>query len=179
MGLEGTHFSNPHGLDAPDHYSCAADLAALAAYAMENPIFAKTVSTKSVTVGQRVLKNHNKLLWRVDGADGVKTGYTKAAGRILVSSATRAGRRLICVTINASDDWNDHNYLLEKGFADYRVCNVVTAGQALSTVDVAGGQAGTVLLLAGEDFSFMLKERPGCFIFIGNGDSSSGCSGFE
>ena len=75
LGLKETHFVNPHGLDAPEHYSTARDLAVLAAYAMENPIFAKTVSAKTITVGQRHLRNHNKLLWQVDGADGVKTGY--------------------------------------------------------------------------------------------------------
>lgn len=156
LGLTGSHFVNPHGLDAPDHYSCAADLAKLAVHAMENPIFAMTVSTKNVTVGQHILKNHNKLLWRVEGADGVKTGFTKAAGRILVSSATRGGRRLICVTINAPDDWNDHAMLLEKGFEDYSLCSVVSAGQVLDTVQVSGGQAGQVHILAGEDFSYAL-----------------------
>ena len=95
LGMTGSHFENPNGLDAPGHYSTARDLAILASYAMENPIFARTVSTKQVTVGNRCLTNHNKLLWQVDGADGVKTGYTKAAGRILVSSALRDGRRLI------------------------------------------------------------------------------------
>jgi len=156
LGLENTHFVNPHGLDAPDHYSCASDLARLAAYAMEDPIFAMTVSTKNVTVGERSLRNHNKLLWRVEGADGVKTGYTKAAGRILVSSACRDGRRLICATINAPDDWNDHTALLEKGFQDFSVHTIVTAGHCLATVEVAGGQAGQVPLLAGEDFSYAL-----------------------
>ena len=109
LGLESTHFANPHGLDAPDHHSTARDLAVLASYAMENPIFAQTVSTKTVRAGERSLRNHNKLLWQVDGADGVKTGFTKAAGRILVSSATRDGRRLVAVTINAPDDWNDQD----------------------------------------------------------------------
>lgn len=94
LGMKNTHFVNPHGLDAPGHYSTARDLAILAAYAMNNPLFAKTVSAKTVTVGQRYLRNHNKLLWQLDGADGVKTGFTKAAGRILVSSAVRQGRRL-------------------------------------------------------------------------------------
>jgi D-alanyl-D-alanine carboxypeptidase len=117
LGLTGTHFENPHGLDSPNHYSTARDLAVLAAYAMKNPIFARTVSTKNVRVGERSLQNHNKLLWRVEGADGVKTGYTKAAGRILVSSATRDGRRLICVTINDGNDWADHAVLLEDGFS--------------------------------------------------------------
>ena len=77
LGMTGTHFENPNGLDSPEHYSTAKDLAVLSAYAMENPIFAKTVSTKTVTIGNRSLRNHNKLLWQVEGADGVKTGYTK------------------------------------------------------------------------------------------------------
>ena len=156
LGLTNSHFVNPHGLDAPGHYSCARDLAVLAAYAMEDPVFAMTVSTKSVTVGQRVMKNHNKLLWRVEGADGVKTGYTKAAGRILVSSATRGGRRLICTTINAPDDWNDHEALLERGFKEFSLHTLVEAGQILGTAEASGGQAGTVELVAGEDFSYAL-----------------------
>jgi D-alanyl-D-alanine carboxypeptidase len=131
-------------------------LAVLAAYAMENPIFYKTVSAKSVTAGQRQLTNHNKLLWRLEGADGVKTGYTKAAGRILVSSATRQGRRLVGVTINAPDDWNDHAALLEDGFSRFRMQRIVTKGDLVGTVEIAGGQTGHVQLLAGADFQFPL-----------------------
>ena len=116
LGLTGTHFVNPHGLDAPGHYSTARDLAVLGAYAMENPIFARTVSAKSVRIGDRYLTNHNKLLWRLDGAEGIKTGYTQAAGRILVSSASRDDRRLLAVTIDAPDDWNDHAYRWNKVF---------------------------------------------------------------
>ena len=156
LGMTGTHFENPHGLDSPGHYSTARDMAVLAAYAMENPIFVKTVSTKTVTVGQRVMKNHNRLLWQVDGADGIKTGFTKAAGRILVSSATRQGRRLIAVTMNAPNDWQDHTKLLEQGFRDYTVVQIVEKGQVLATVEVAGGQAGNVELIATEDFSYAL-----------------------
>ena len=159
LGLSGTHFANPNGLDAPGHYATARDLAALAAYAMENPIFYQTVSTKSVKLGQRYLTNHNKLLWRVEGADGVKTGYTRAAGRILVSSATRNGRRLICVTINAPDDWNDHCDLLEQGFSEFQLQNLVTKGQIMGTVEIAGGQRGRVSLLAAEDFDYALAEQ--------------------
>ena len=101
LGLHDTHFVNPHGLDAPEHYSTARDLAALTAYAMADPIFARTVGAKTITVGERVLTNHNKLLWQLPGCEGVKTGYTKAAGRILVSSATRDRRRVIAVSIDA------------------------------------------------------------------------------
>ncbi len=162
LGLTGTHFENPNGLDSPGHYSTARDLAKLASYAMENPIFAKTVSAKSLKVGQRYLTNHNKLLWRVEGADGVKTGYTKAAGRILVSSAMRQGRRLIMVTLDDPDDWDDHAALLEEGFSRYSVKRIVTRGQTVDTVEVAGGENQQVSLLAAENFDYAIaqEERP-------------------
>ncbi len=162
LGMQDTHFENPNGLDAPGHYSTARDLAVLAAYAMENPIFAKTVSAKTVKIGERYLQNHNKLLWRVEGADGVKTGYTKAAGRILVSSARRQDRRLIAVTIDAPDDWNDHEKLLNEGFSRYSVRKIVTKGDLIDTVEVEGGERCSVELLAAEDFSYALapEERP-------------------
>ena len=162
LGLHNTHFANPNGLDSPGHYSTARDLAVLAAYAMENPIFRKTVSTKSLRMGQRCLINHNKLLWRVEGADGVKTGYTRAAGRILVSSATRNGRRILAVTIDDPDDWNDHASLLEAGFSRYEVKQVVTKGQYVDTVEVVGGEGAQVQILAAEDFPYALapEEQP-------------------
>lgn len=153
LGLNGTHFTNPHGLDAPEHYSTARDLAVLAAYAMKNPIFAQTVSTKQVRVGQRCLTNHNKLLWQVDGADGVKTGYTRAAGRILVSSAVRQGRRLVCVTINDGNDWADHAALYQDGFSRFSVEKILSAGECVGTLTVFGGESQQVNVMAREDYS--------------------------
>ena len=94
----------------------------------------------------------------MEGADGVKTGYTRAAGRILVSSATRNGRRLICVTMDDPDDWNDHSHLLEQGFSEFAVRRLVEAGETLVTVEIAGGQAGYVNLLAAEDFDYALTD---------------------
>ena len=168
LGMDDSHFENPNGLDAPGHYSTARDLAVLAAYAMKNPIFCKTVSTKSIAIGDRYLRNHNKLLWQVDGADGIKTGYTRAAGRILVSSAVREGRRLVAVTINAPDDWNDHAALLELGFAGFTNQRLVQAGQIVGAAEIAGGQSGFVQLLAAEYFDYpiapderMTLEVPG------------------
>ena len=158
LGLTNTHFENPNGLDSPGHYSTARDLAVLAAYAMENPIFAKTVSTKSVKVGERYLTNHNKLLWQMEDADGVKTGFTKAAGRILVSSAVRDGRRLICVTMNDPNDWADHKALLEDGFGRYTVQTVVAAGETLGDIQVLSGTGDSVSLVAEEDFSYALAN---------------------
>lgn len=159
LGLTGTHFENPNGLDSPGHYSTARDLAKLAAYAMKNPIFYKTVSAKSVRIGERCLTNHNKLLWKLEGADGVKTGFTKAAGRILVSSATRQGRRIIGVTIDAPDDWNDHCQLLNEGFARYQDRQIVQAGQRVSVQEVLGGDARRIEVLAAEDFSYALAAE--------------------
>ena len=162
LGLSGTHFENPNGLDSPGYYSTARDLAKLASYAMENPIFARTVSAKNVKAGERYLTNHNKLLWRVDGADGVKTGYTKAAGRILVSSATRDGRRIIAVTIDDPDDWRDHEALLEEGFSRYQVRRIVSTGECVGTLEVAGGGSQRVCVLADKDFDYAVapEERP-------------------
>ena len=131
----------------------------LAAYAMENPVFYKTVSAKTVTLGQRCLRNHNKLLWQVEGADGVKTGFTKAAGRILVSSATREGRRLVAVTIHDPNDWFDHAALLEEGFSRYRVRRIVSRGEFAGVLEVAGSPGGSVQLLVAEDFSYAVAEN--------------------
>ena len=159
LGMTGSHFVNPNGLDAPGHYSTARDLAILAAYAMDNPIFSRTVSAKTVTVGQRYLRNHNKLLWQVEGADGVKTGYTRAAGRILVSSAVRNGRRIVAVTINDPNDWADNAALLNESFSRYRISRILSAGDVVADLEIAGGQAGSVQLLAAEDFNYPLAEE--------------------
>ena len=162
LGLKNTHFVNPNGLDAPDHYSTARDLAVLTQNAMADPIFARTVGAKTVTVGERVMTNHNKLLWQLDGCEGVKTGYTRAAGRILVSSASRQGRRLICVTIHAPDDWNDHKTLLTQGFDGFSVRELVAEGEVLGYRYVAGGDGTCVPLVAAEGFSYALApgEEP-------------------
>ena len=158
LGMKATHFMNPHGLDAPGHYSTARDMAHLSAYAMNNPIFAHTVSTKNVRVGERSMTNHNKLLWQLDGAEGVKTGYTKAAGRILVSSVCRNGRRLIVVTINDPDDWIDHRKLVDDSFTNYTVKQLMVPGQCLGTVSVEGGCKDRVELIAADGFAFSLRQ---------------------
>ena len=154
LGMSNTHFSNPNGLDAPDHYSTARDLAILASYAMKNPIFAMTVSTKTVTAGNRSLRNHNKLLWMMENVNGVKTGYTKAAGRILVSGAKSAGRQIVAVTLDAPSDWQDHQILLRNAFENYSMKTLISAGQILSSVPVAGGKEGYVQLVAASDFIY-------------------------
>ena len=159
LGMKNTHFENPNGLDSPGHFSTARDLATLAAYAMDNPIFYKTVSSKNVKVGERHLTNHNKLLWKVEGADGVKTGFTKSAGRILVSSATRNGRRIIAVTIDDPADWSDHALLLEEGFSHYTMKRLISAGETVGTLEVMGGENRRVEIKAATDFVYPVAEE--------------------
>lgn len=123
LGLENTHFETPSGLDGETHYSTALDMAKLAAAAMQNPDFAAIAGSKTAKVTflspekTVTYQNHNKLLSLYEGCTGVKTGYTKKAGRCLVSAAERDGVRLVAVTLNAPDDWNDHAALLDYGFS--------------------------------------------------------------
>ena len=112
IGMTGSSFANPNGLDDEQHYSTARDMALLAAYAARNPTFVRLCSTRSVTVGGRTMTNHNKLLQSVEGCIGMKTGYTKAAGRTLVSCVRRDGRTLVAVTLQDGNDWVDHAEML-------------------------------------------------------------------
>lgn len=132
LGLTQTHFTNPHGLDdSNQHYSSAVEMAKISAYALKNEDFRRIVSTKVTKIPQhgekwdRKLINKNKMLHLYEGADGVKTGYTKLAKRCLVSSATRDGRQLAVVTLNAPNDWSDHAQLLDYGFQTFERAELV------------------------------------------------------
>lgn len=162
LGLTETRFANPNGLDDEENYGTAHDLAVLAAAALENDTFRQVVSTKTYTVGQRQLTNHNKLLWKYEGAIGVKTGFTKAAGRLLVSAAEQQGRRLIAVTINAPDDWNDHSKLLDDGFSRLTAYTALTDGTMLGSVPIVGGTVETAACRVRGDLSCALlpEETP-------------------
>lgn len=120
LGLTNTHFANSHGLDAEDHYSTARDLAVITAAAMENATLRKIFGTVSHTVNGLTYVNHNKLLRTCEGCIGGKTGYTEAAGRILVSCVEREGMRLICVTISDPNDWADHAALYDALYGTWR-----------------------------------------------------------
>lgn len=150
IGMHSSHFSNPHGLDAEDHYSTAHDLALLAAEAMQNDVFAEIVSTKAYTVGETRCVNHNKLLWNYEGCKGLKTGYTMAAGRSLVSCAERDGLRLICVTLSDPDDWADHTALFNWGFSNWELRQVIPVGP-VKTLPVISGSVDFVRVAATEN----------------------------
>ena len=139
LGMENTHFANPNGLDDEEHYSTAEDMAKLAAAAMDDPVLRRVASTRTARIGGRTLTNHNKLLSRVEGCVGLKTGYTRAAGRTLVSCAERDGVRLVAVTLQAGDDWNDHASLYEQGFRVLRPVKAVERGLRLAAERAVGG----------------------------------------
>lgn len=125
LGLADTHYVTACGLDAPDHYSTAFDLAKLTRIALQNEDFAYICSQSNMKVKfgdppyERWLKNYNRLLELYPDCIGVKTGFTDDAGRCLVSAAERDGMTLICVTLNAQDDWNLHASLYDKCFESY------------------------------------------------------------
>ncbi|MHA0855500.1 D-alanyl-D-alanine carboxypeptidase family protein [Paenibacillus sp. CMAA1364] len=147
LGLEHTQFMNPHGLDAEGHYSSANDLAVLTAYAMHNPMFKEIVKTPTKKVPNPnepwdyKWDNKNKMLRFYEGADGVKTGYTKKALRCLVSSATRNGQQLVAVTINDGDDWNDHRRMLDYGFTNYPLEEIFSRGQKIEGHELVVSQS--------------------------------------
>ena len=122
LGLIDTHFANPNGLHDPAHYTSARDLCTLAAAAMRNETFAEIVRTRyHETAGAgRTLKNKNRLLWEYEGGVGVKTGYTKAAGKCLVFAAERGGMLLIGAVLNCPTMWNTAKAMLDSGFSAYR-----------------------------------------------------------
>lgn len=158
LGMTNSSFKNPHGLDADGHYSTAKDMAILTVEAMHNPEFAEIVSTKTINVAGRSLTNHNKLLWKYDGALGVKTGYTKSAGRSLVSCAERDGMQLVCVTLNAPDDWDDHSALYDWAFANYRYERPVEKGQVIVSVPMISGLSDEVDIVADESAGILLDK---------------------
>lgn len=158
LGMTGSSFANPNGLDDEKHYSTARDMARLACAAVNNETLVRIASTKSVTIGGRTMTNHNKLLSMVEGCIGLKTGYTQAAGRTLVSCAERNGQRLVAVTLQDGNDWADHESLLEYGFATYPASHAAVPGQILGSAPVLGGAADTVPLAAAEGFAWPLAE---------------------
>lgn len=141
LGATQTHFGSPHGLYTPDNYTTAYDLTVITRAALRNPTIAEIVRTRRWAFRipgyrARILLNHNKLLSRFPGADGVKTGYVGESGLTLVASATRDGWRLIAVLMHTHDMWGDSARLLSYGFAHYRPKTIARAGDSLAVVEV-------------------------------------------
>ena len=158
LGCENTHFVNPNGLDAEGHHASARDLAVIARAAIQNEAFCEIVSCQSKTIGDMTYTNHNRLLRECEGVFGVKTGYTEAAGRSLVTCCERNGVTLICVTLSAPDDWNDHKNLYNWAY-DSWTDFVVMEQSDVRAVPVIGGQEESVSVLPAESLSVVCKEE--------------------
>lgn len=158
LGMTGTHFSDPNGLGDEDHYSTALDMARLGAACLKNPVVAKIVATKSIVLEGRSFTNHNKLLWQYEGCTGMKTGYTRQAGRTLVSSAERDGQKLVCVTLNDGNDWADHKALLDYGFETYPRQVLAEEGVTLRRMTVEESLLRQVPVVARDTVAYPLKE---------------------
>ena len=159
LGMENSSFANPNGLDAEGHYSTALDMAKLACAALDNETLMRIASTKTITIGGRTMTNHNKLLSYMDGCLGLKTGYTMAAGRTLVSCAEQNGQRLVAVTLQDGNDWADHQALYSYGFSAYPAKRAVAMGEEVGSLPVSGGAQATVPLIAAESFSWPVGQE--------------------
>lgn len=155
LGMVNSRFTDPCGLVADGHWVTAADMAVLGCAAMKDERLKKIVSSRTAQAAGRTISNHNKLLWRYEGTVGIKTGYTKAAGRTLVSCAERNGVSFICVTLNAPDDWNDHAALLDWAFSAYVRTRPAAEGWS---VPVISGEEPEAALLPAENTSLLLPK---------------------
>lgn len=167
IGAKHTQFKNPNGLDEDGHYTTAYDLALITRTALLHPRFAEIVATKHKSYPAsegsiaRSFTNHNKLLSLYNGCIGVKTGFTKKTGRCLVSAAKRDNSTIICVTLNAPNDWNDHKKLLDYGFSVNQARPLVLKDMVLKTLPVKNGDCKALDLLAAEDFYLSYNGKEG------------------
>ncbi len=173
LGLCNTHFTNPHGLNDENHYTTAYELAVITREAMKNESLREIFASKSATIPHGVTKNcpkgdtvrklynHNKMLKMYDGAIGVKTGFTKATGRCLVSAAEREGLTLIAVTLCAPDDWHDHTAMLDYGFSMYKCVTFYEKGEFKYSFPVVGGKELFVVLTNAQPLSLTLPHDIG------------------
>jgi D-alanyl-D-alanine carboxypeptidase (penicillin-binding protein 5/6) len=171
VGALDSHFCNPHGLHNPQHYTTAYDLAMIARAALKHPEFNDIVSMHAASIHGnakvgplRSFFNRNRLLLRWNECDGVKTGYTKQAGRCLVATATRMDPRshrpwrLLSVVMHAPDSWTDSRNLLEYGFSHWKSYSVAHGGDLVAKLDVKGG-ASQVEAMAAREIRLPLQPQ--------------------
>lgn len=174
IGCTNTHFVTPHGLPAENHYTTAHDLALISREAMQNEVFRKIVSVQRATIPwisrgyDRILNNKNRLLSSYKGAIGIKTGYTKAAGRCLSFAAERNGMTLIGVVLNCPDWFDVSAQLLDDTFSRYEMKTAFKAGDVIAAVEVTGGVDKTVqaIVLSDVKVPVLKDEEPNVVISL-------------
>ncbi len=164
LGALHTHFTNPHGLPAPDHYTSARDLATIACAAMREPRIRAVVRTQIARITRSLdhddvtMRNHSHFLGKFPGADGVKTGWTRAAGHCYVGSAKWGDWRLISVVLNSPNYVEETSALMKYGFGTFQSRQVAAAGEPEGVCLVTSGQAPTVHALLSEPLHIVVRK---------------------
>ena len=170
LGAENTHFITPHGLPCEGHYTTAEDLGKIACYAMQNEVFREIVSSQNMNLPAdedspaRYLRNKNKLLYQYDGGNGIKTGYTDAAGKCLVGGAERNGMQLVSVVLNDRGMFPDSMTLLDYGFESYAMVSVLEKQENLGQISVENGVEKQVDFAVNADICLPLTSDEGNMI---------------
>lgn len=175
LGCAHSHFVNPNGLPNPNHYSTAADMARIAAYCMKNPEFRKIVETNRTSIRWihpkdkwAELTNTNNLLGKYRGANGIKTGWTNAAGGCLAASAKRDDVELIAIVMKSPTGetrFDDATALFNYGFERVRMVESINKDRTKKTVFVRGGKQATVRVSIAENFKFPLMANEDSRLF--------------
>lgn len=164
LGAVDSQFANTSGLPDSRHYTSVYDMALITRYALGNPTFSKIVGTRRHVMPwpgrewDRALTNHNKLLWRYEGADGVKTGYTRSAGHCLVATATRGGQRLLAVVFKSGDIYGDSAALFDWGFSRFALKWFAKRGDPVREVPVQGGVEPLARVVPAGDLPLVLDD---------------------
>ena len=164
LGMKNSHFMNPHGLEDPEHYSTAYDMALLWQEALKNEFLCELVATKSYKMpldgrdGYRFLSNHNKLLKSYQPCIGGKTGFTKSAGRCLVTICEKDGVKLITVTLNDPNDWEDHKNITDYTWSLYTRVRLAEVGKISVEIPVVGGKSKSVRLTNHDTIEISVRD---------------------
>lgn len=167
IGATNTHLENPHGLHSDNHYTTAHDLAVITAYALKNPMFSKIVATQKINIPNelgkykhRELINKNRFLQMLDGANGVKTGYTKKAGRCFVGSSTRQedGMQLVCVVLNCVPMFQECKAVMELAMQNYSMHNLIDENGYQASINIKNSSALTDMAQSNKSFSYPLTK---------------------
>lgn len=163
-GALNTTFKNPHGLDAVGHKTTAYDLAQITRECYKYPLFEEIVTTENIKIsngenGYRYLKNKNKLLWTLNGCNGVKTGFTNNAGRCLVSSCKRNNMHLICVVLSCGPMFEESAMHFEECFSRYHMSNILPAYNYIKTIPVENSKEQSVKVYSQRGFMYPLTDE--------------------
>lgn len=149
LNLKDTHFSNPHGLDDPNHFTSAYDLAKLTSFALDNEVFSQIAKTKSIRIcegeeNERYLVNKNKLLFNMPNCIGVKTGYTKKAGRCLVSASLKDNLKVVCVVLNCGPMFEESKEMLNLVHEKYKSVEIIEPYHYYDNIPVNNGVQNSI-----------------------------------